>query len=148
MHKFQIGFCIQGWEETVDAAISHLLKTCLSKSSKEQALNLSSQLSIPKDTSRLKKHITLLCDRLAKGGRLCLSTDAAAPQTMVMPGKSSIHAPKTQLYFGQIKGMCLWLYLGFTFHIKVMIAKKIAFTFPLRYPRVTTWINILGVFAC
>ncbi|XP_006887665.1 PREDICTED: protein PTHB1 isoform X3 [Elephantulus edwardii] len=75
-----------GWEETVDAAISHLLKTCLSKSSKEQALNLSSLLSIPKDTSRLKKHITLLCDRLAKGGRLCLSTDAAVPQTMVMPG--------------------------------------------------------------
>lgn len=75
-----------GWEETVDAAISHLLKTCLSKSSKEQALNLSSQLNIPKDTSRLKKHITLLCDRLAKGGRLCLSTDSAAPQTMVMPG--------------------------------------------------------------
>uniref|UniRef100_A0A8D2JP38 Bardet-Biedl syndrome 9 n=1 Tax=Sciurus vulgaris TaxID=55149 RepID=A0A8D2JP38_SCIVU len=75
-----------GWEETVDAAISHLLKTCLSKSSKEQALNLSSQLNIPKDTSRLKKHITLLCDRLAKGGRLCLSNDAAAPQTMVMPG--------------------------------------------------------------
>ncbi|XP_004677203.1 PREDICTED: protein PTHB1 [Condylura cristata] len=75
-----------GWEETVDAAISHLLKTCLSKSSKEQALNLSSQLNMPKDTSRLKKHITLLCDRLAKGGRLCLSTDAAAPQTMVMPG--------------------------------------------------------------
>uniref|UniRef100_A0A8C6DLS5 Bardet-Biedl syndrome 9 n=1 Tax=Moschus moschiferus TaxID=68415 RepID=A0A8C6DLS5_MOSMO len=75
-----------GWEETVDAALSHLLKTCLSKSSKEQALNLSSQLGIPKDTSQLKKHITLLCDRLAKGGRLCLSTDAAAPQTMVMPG--------------------------------------------------------------
>ncbi|KAM4874745.1 protein PTHB1 isoform 3-T6 [Thomomys bottae] len=75
-----------GWEETVDAAVAHLLKTCLSKSSKEQALNLSSQLSIPRDTSRLKKHITLLCDRLAKGGRLCLSTDTAAPQTMVMPG--------------------------------------------------------------
>uniref|UniRef100_A0A8C7B605 Bardet-Biedl syndrome 9 n=1 Tax=Neovison vison TaxID=452646 RepID=A0A8C7B605_NEOVI len=75
-----------GWEETVDAAISHLLKTCLSKSSKEQALSLSSQLNIPKDTSRLKKHIALLCDRLAKGGRLCLSTDAVAPQTMVMPG--------------------------------------------------------------
>ncbi|KAK2506588.1 hypothetical protein MC885_003746, partial [Smutsia gigantea] len=74
-----------GWEETVDGALSHLLKTCLSKSSKEQALNLSSQLNIPKDTSRLKKHITLLCDRLAKGGRLCLSTDAVAPQTMVMP---------------------------------------------------------------
>ncbi|XP_060051796.1 protein PTHB1 isoform X2 [Erinaceus europaeus] len=75
-----------GWEETVDAAVSHLLKTCLSKSSKEQALHLNSQLNIPKDTSRLKKHITLLCDRLAKGGRLCLTTDAVAPQTMVMPG--------------------------------------------------------------
>ncbi|KAM6157162.1 LOW QUALITY PROTEIN: protein PTHB1 [Erethizon dorsatum] len=75
-----------GWEETVDAAVSHLLKTCLSKSSKEQALNLSSHLNVPKDTSRLKKHITLLCDRLAKGGRLCLSADAAAPQTIVMPG--------------------------------------------------------------
>ncbi|XP_008587300.1 PREDICTED: protein PTHB1-like [Galeopterus variegatus] len=75
-----------GWEETVDAAVSHLLKTCLSKSSKEQALNLSSQLDIPKDTSRLKKHISLLCDRLAKGGRLCVSTDAAAPQTVVLPG--------------------------------------------------------------
>lgn len=75
-----------GWEETVDAAVSHLLKTCLSKSSKEQALSLGSQLSKPRDTSRLKKHITLLCDRLAKGGRLCLSTDAAAPPAMVMPG--------------------------------------------------------------
>ncbi|XP_004647880.1 protein PTHB1, partial [Octodon degus] len=75
-----------GWEETVDAAVSHLLKTCLSKSSKEQALNLNSHLDVPKDTSRLKKHITLLCDRLAKGGRLCLSADAATPQTIVMPG--------------------------------------------------------------
>ncbi|XP_047704229.1 protein PTHB1 isoform X5 [Prionailurus viverrinus] len=86
-----------GWEETVDAAISHLLKTCLSKSSKEQALNLSSQLNIPKDTSRLKKHITLLCDRLAKGGRLCLSTDAAAPQTMVMPVGGCTTIPESDL---------------------------------------------------
>lgn len=71
----------------MDAAVSHLLKTCLSKGSKEQALTLSSPLSKPRDTSRLKKHITLLCDRLAKGGRLCLSTDAAAPPTVVMPGE-------------------------------------------------------------
>uniref|UniRef100_A0A8C0GBL6 Bardet-Biedl syndrome 9 n=1 Tax=Chelonoidis abingdonii TaxID=106734 RepID=A0A8C0GBL6_CHEAB len=75
-----------GWEESVDAAISHLLRTCLSKSSKEQILTLTSQLSIPKDTIRLKKHITLLCDRLAKGGRLCLGTDTNIQQTMVMPG--------------------------------------------------------------
>ncbi|NXY69144.1 PTHB1 protein, partial [Glareola pratincola] len=75
-----------GWEETVDAAISYLLRTCLSKSSKEQALTLSSQLCMPKDTSRLKKNITLFCDRLAKGGRLSLSTDSATQQATVMPG--------------------------------------------------------------
>uniref|UniRef100_A0A672UXZ2 Bardet-Biedl syndrome 9 n=1 Tax=Strigops habroptila TaxID=2489341 RepID=A0A672UXZ2_STRHB len=72
-----------GWEETVDAAISYLLRTCLSKSSKEQALSLSSQLCMPKDTSRLKKNITLFCDRLAKGGRLSLSTDSATQQAAV-----------------------------------------------------------------
>ncbi|XP_053570409.1 protein PTHB1 [Bombina bombina] len=75
-----------GWEESVDAAVSHLLRTCLSKSSKEQALNLTSQLSIPKDTARLKKHVTLLCDRLAKGGRLSLSADSGSQQAIVMPG--------------------------------------------------------------
>ncbi|KFW74466.1 Protein PTHB1, partial [Manacus vitellinus] len=75
-----------GWEETVDAAVSYLLRTCLSKSSKEQALTLSSQLCMPKDTSRLKKNITLFCDRLAKGGRLSLSTDLATQQAAVMPG--------------------------------------------------------------
>ncbi|XP_056338909.1 protein PTHB1 isoform X2 [Oenanthe melanoleuca] len=75
-----------GWEETVDAAVSYLLRTCLSKSSKEQALTLSSQLSMPKDTSRLKKNITLFCDRLAKGGRLSLSTESATQQAAAMPG--------------------------------------------------------------
>nr|XP_021150097.1 protein PTHB1 isoform X1 [Columba livia] len=75
-----------GWEEAVDAAISYLLRTCLSKSSKEQALNLSSDLCMPKDTSRLKKNITVFCDRLAKGGRLSLSTDSATQQAAVMPG--------------------------------------------------------------
>ncbi|KAM6282152.1 protein PTHB1 isoform 2-T3 [Porphyrio hochstetteri] len=75
-----------GWEETVDAAISYLLRTCLSKSSKEQALTLSNQLCMPKDTSKLKKNITLFCDRLAKGGRLSFSTDSATQQAAVMPG--------------------------------------------------------------
>ncbi|XP_030060352.1 protein PTHB1 [Microcaecilia unicolor] len=74
-----------GWEEGVDAAVSHLLRTCLSKSSKEQALNLTSQLSMPKDTARLKKHITLLCDRLSKGGRLSLSAEINQQQPLVIP---------------------------------------------------------------
>ncbi|XP_053117594.1 protein PTHB1 isoform X7 [Hemicordylus capensis] len=74
-----------GWEESVDASVSHLLKTCLSKSSKEHALTLASQLSIPRDTNRLKKHITLLYDRLAKGGRMSLSTDVDAQQNVILP---------------------------------------------------------------
>ncbi|XP_063778611.1 protein PTHB1 isoform X2 [Pseudophryne corroboree] len=77
-----------GWEESVDAALTHLLRTCLSKSSKDQALNLTSQLTIPKDTARLKKHITLLCDRLSKGGRLSLSADSGSQQAIVMPGEN------------------------------------------------------------
>ncbi|XP_015667218.1 protein PTHB1 [Protobothrops mucrosquamatus] len=73
-----------GWEESVDASISHLLKTCLSKSSKDHALTLFNQLCIPKDTSRLKKHITLLFDRLAKGGRMSLNTDLDFHQPMLL----------------------------------------------------------------
>ncbi|XP_069777145.1 protein PTHB1 isoform X10 [Narcine bancroftii] len=79
----------QGWEECVDAAVVHLLRTCLSRSSKDQALNPTNQLSMPKDTCRLKKHITLLCDRLSKGGRLSLAADA--PQHAInMPGFQAI----------------------------------------------------------
>uniref|UniRef100_A0A674DQL6 Bardet-Biedl syndrome 9 n=1 Tax=Salmo trutta TaxID=8032 RepID=A0A674DQL6_SALTR len=77
-----------GWEESVDAAVSHLLRTCLSRSPKDQALSLStSQLSMPKDTVRLKKHITLLCDRLGKGGRLSLASEANVPTPVMMPGE-------------------------------------------------------------
>uniref|UniRef100_A0A672MEK3 Bardet-Biedl syndrome 9 n=1 Tax=Sinocyclocheilus grahami TaxID=75366 RepID=A0A672MEK3_SINGR len=84
-----------GWEESVDAAVSHLLKTCLSRSPKDQAISLSTGLlTIPKDTSRLKKHITLLCDRLGKGGRLSLSSEANVPTTIMMPvGCESIPEP-------------------------------------------------------
>ncbi|XP_067147371.1 protein PTHB1 isoform X3 [Apteryx mantelli] len=91
----------EGWEETVDAAISYLLRTCLSKNSKEQALTLTSELCIPKDTSRLKKHITLLCDRLAKGGRLSLSTETTTQQTVVMPGGCTT-IPESDLEEGTI----------------------------------------------
>ncbi|XP_059177174.1 protein PTHB1-like [Physella acuta] len=62
-----VGTCEdQGWEESVDAALTHLLRTVLAKSSKDQAVN-PSPLALPQDTSRLKKHIALFCDRLGKG---------------------------------------------------------------------------------
>ncbi|KAK1790886.1 hypothetical protein P4O66_014050, partial [Electrophorus voltai] len=78
-----------GWEESVDVAVSHLLRTCLSRSPKDQAIALSTtQLSMPKDTSRLKKHIALLCDRIGKGGRLSLSSEANTPTPVMMQAAS------------------------------------------------------------
>jgi len=68
----------QGWEEITDAAITHLLRTCLAKSAKDQAVGVSA-MKIPKDTSKLKKHIALMCDRLNKGGKLDLSSQTGEP---------------------------------------------------------------------
>jgi Bardet-Biedl syndrome 9 protein len=56
-----------GWEEQTYAAMTSLLKSCLAKSSKEASV---SNATIKKltDTSKLKKHLTIVCDRLARGG--------------------------------------------------------------------------------
>uniref|UniRef100_A0A3B3U5I3 Bardet-Biedl syndrome 9 n=1 Tax=Poecilia latipinna TaxID=48699 RepID=A0A3B3U5I3_9TELE len=71
---------LQGWEESCDAAVSHLLRSCLSRSPKDQATSLAQAggpvLGLPQDTTRLKKHIALLCDRIGKGGRLTLASEA------------------------------------------------------------------------
>ena len=53
----------------VDASLTHLLRTCLAKSTKDQAVN-PAPLTLIKDTQKLKKHIALLCDRLSKGAKL------------------------------------------------------------------------------
>jgi len=60
----------QGWEECIDAAMTHLLRTSLAKSVKETASTAPVPLAPATDTSRLKKHITLVCDRLSKGAKL------------------------------------------------------------------------------
>ncbi|XP_067456594.1 protein PTHB1 [Thunnus thynnus] len=84
-----------GWEESCDAAVSHLLRTCLSRSPKDQATSLAQAggpvLGLPRDTDRLKKHITLMCDRIGKGGRLTLASEAnvqvpAQIQNLAAPG--------------------------------------------------------------
>ena len=53
----------------VDASITHLLRTCLAKSSKDTTVN-PPPFQMLKDTTKLKKHIALLCDRLSKGASL------------------------------------------------------------------------------
>ncbi|XP_077454397.1 protein PTHB1 isoform X2 [Stigmatopora argus] len=105
-----------GWEECCDASVSHLLRTCLSRSPKEQAGALSQAggvgpalaLAPPRDTARLKKHVTLLCERLAKGGRLTLADAQADAQAEAQdPGLQVQHlvAPGSDAEaFGEMAG--------------------------------------------
>ncbi len=52
----------------MDAAITHLLRTSLAKSSKDQQhVPYSTSLELSADNHKLKKHIALLCDRISKG---------------------------------------------------------------------------------
>jgi len=60
----------QGWQERTDAALTHLLRAGLSKNGKEGgAATQATSLTRPADAAKLKKHITLVCDRLHKGLR-------------------------------------------------------------------------------
>jgi Bardet-Biedl syndrome 9 protein len=61
----------QGWEEVTYASLAHLLRTALAKPGKEDTVASSSlqTLSRPADAAKLKKSITLVCDRLSKGMR-------------------------------------------------------------------------------
>ena len=60
----------QGWEERTDAAVTHLLRTALSKDGSKEGRSFGTvQLARPADASKLKKHITLVADRLHKGLR-------------------------------------------------------------------------------
>lgn len=53
----------------MDAAVTHLLRTSLAKSSKDQQQQVSTfpSLEMPADSHKLKKHIALMCDRISKG---------------------------------------------------------------------------------
>lgn len=58
----------QGWEEQVDASLSHLLRTSLALSAKDKSA-LPPPMKVPQDTHRLKKRISSVVDRLANGGQ-------------------------------------------------------------------------------
>mmetsp|Transcript_27459 Transcript_27459/g.26542 ORF Transcript_27459/g.26542 Transcript_27459/m.26542 type:complete len:91 (-) Transcript_27459:26-298(-) len=60
----------QGWEELVNASMTHLLKTCLSKGGASAAQNINSQIKTLADVSKLKQNITSVNDRIKKGGKL------------------------------------------------------------------------------
>jgi len=59
----------QGWEELLDSSMTYLLRTVLAKNAKDSAL-LQASVTMPTDASKLRKHISIVCDRLNKGHRL------------------------------------------------------------------------------
>lgn len=71
-----IGGGDQGWEERTDSAMTELLRTVLAKQqqqqqqAKEGASAAATELQLADDTKKLKKHIMIVCDRLAKGATL------------------------------------------------------------------------------
>ena len=74
----------------MDAAITHLLRTCLAKSVKDQTVN-PSPLGMLKDTQKLKKHIALLCDRLSKGAKLVIEGQTPVTGQLVNSVKNVQH---------------------------------------------------------
>jgi len=60
----------QGWEEALDNALLYLLKTTLTKDPKDMQVSAMTKLTLPADTSKLKKHITQVCEKIHKGFRL------------------------------------------------------------------------------
>jgi Bardet-Biedl syndrome 9 protein len=70
--------------ESVDAAVTHVLRTTLAKAAKDQTLN-PQPLQMPDDTTKVKKHIALMIDKLGKGARLIegLPTNSAGKQIQI-----------------------------------------------------------------
>jgi Bardet-Biedl syndrome 9 protein len=60
---------VQGWEECVNSAMMHLLRTVLAKSAKDSA-SVVQPLKFPRSTSKLQKHLTIVLKRIKAGGDL------------------------------------------------------------------------------
>ena len=66
-----------GWEEAVDAGMTYLLKTALSKSPRDVA-QLNITLEMPQSIDDLKKKVAVVFDRLDKGGRLIVASEGSS----------------------------------------------------------------------
>merc|ERR1712126_327464 len=60
----------QGWEETTDAALTFLLRTSLAKQGRENQGATPISLEPVKETTRIKKHVSSVMDRITKGGKI------------------------------------------------------------------------------
>jgi Bardet-Biedl syndrome 9 protein len=70
----------QGWEDTVDASITFMLKTCLAKTVKETA-QMAPVLETVDNFEKFAKHVTIVFDRLSKGALLVQPKNNGAGNT-------------------------------------------------------------------
>lgn len=57
-----------GWEERTSNSLAHLLRQTSSKPSTSAQVSFEGSIhSIPSDTNKLQRHLTILCDRFEKG---------------------------------------------------------------------------------
>jgi hypothetical protein len=82
-------YIFQGWEEVADAALSHLLRTSLSMSSKTAQHLAPITLEPMKDITRFKKHISAALDRICRGSHRAESNEIVGeslkPVTSISP---------------------------------------------------------------
>ena len=57
------------WEELTEASVTHLLSNQLAKTPQEKAIQLLPFAQLP-DTHKVKKHISILLERLSQGASL------------------------------------------------------------------------------
>ena len=72
MAQVTLSSCLdfQGWEETTDAALTFLLRTSLAKAGKENQGATPITLEAAKDSTRIRKHISSVMDRIMRGARI------------------------------------------------------------------------------
>lgn len=75
--------------------MTHLLRTSLAKVAKDSippSAPGQPPLAMPEDTAKLKKHVSIVCDRISKGARLALRP-AAPPSSPRRPVAGSSPVP-------------------------------------------------------
>lgn len=68
----------QGWEETTDASMMHLLRTSLAKNQRD-ANTVAQPIVMAEETFKFKRHVQIVCDRLAKGYSITGGSKKAPP---------------------------------------------------------------------
>lgn len=89
----------QGWEEHVDAAVTHLLKTTMSKDSREDGAQTVTLEKYP-SPDKLTRHIKVFVDRILKGSCPSGATSTAA-RSFTSSSKSHF-APSSQAHVNGI----------------------------------------------